>query len=127
MQWLLKALNLIGDQPIRTEYSQLIARQLALTRVANYLQQPERFPEVDPELYRGQKTFVAEQLARVEEQRRSLLQDYPQLQEVVTEQFQSTLLDIEADTYAELIRSGRLTKNLALVSIETIDGAKEAV
>lgn len=36
------------------------------------------------------------------------------------EQFQETLLDIEADTYAELIRVGRLNENLAPVLIQVV-------
>lgn len=52
IQGLLKSLNLIGDQPLRQEYSQLIARQIALQRVLNYLENPERFPDIKPEFYR---------------------------------------------------------------------------
>jgi monovalent cation:H+ antiporter, CPA1 family len=122
MQWLLKALNLIGDQAIRVEYSTLIARQIALTRVTSYLQQPDRFPDLDPEVYRTQKTLVEGQLETVKSRLQALLQEYPQLQEVVAEQFQDTLIDIEATTYAELNRAGRLSANLTPVLAEAEDG-----
>jgi CPA1 family monovalent cation:H+ antiporter len=36
----------------------------------------------------------------------------------VAEQFQDTLLDIEANTYAELIRAGRLNENLVPLLVE---------
>ncbi|MEG3437329.1 sodium:proton antiporter [Pannus brasiliensis CCIBt3594] len=125
IQWLLKVLNLIGDQPVRAEYSALIARQIALTRVANYLQQPDRFPDIDPEFHRYKRTLVEGQLQSIGEQIRTILQEYPRLKEMVTEQFQETLIDIEADTYAELIRSGRLSENLAPVLIEAIEVPEE--
>jgi CPA1 family monovalent cation:H+ antiporter len=126
IQWLLNALNLIGDQPIRTEYSALIARQIALTRVSNYLQQPERFPDIDPEFYRDKKTLVEGQLKSLRDQLQKLLQEHPQLKDVVAEQFQDTLLDIEANTYAELIRAGRLNENLVPLLVE-VEEEKEMV
>lgn len=54
-----------------------------------------------------------------------LLQEYPQLQEMAMEEFQETLLDIEADTYAELIQLGRLNENLALVLMEAVAEEQE--
>jgi CPA1 family monovalent cation:H+ antiporter len=43
---------------------------------------------------------------------------------VVAEQFQDTLLDIEANTYAELIRAGRLNENLVPLLVE-VEAEKE--
>ncbi|NCR41870.1 MAG: sodium:proton antiporter [Microcystis aeruginosa W13-11] len=126
IQWLLNFLDLIGDQPIRTEYSALIARQIALTRVSNYLQKPERFPDIDPEFYRDKKTLVEGQLKSLGDQLQKLLQEHPQLKDVVAEQFQDTLLDIEANTYAELIRAGRLNENLVPLLVE-VEAEKEMV
>jgi CPA1 family monovalent cation:H+ antiporter len=41
------------------------------------------------------------------------------------EQLQETLLDIEADTYAELIRNGKLSKNLSPLLLEILSEAEE--
>jgi CPA1 family monovalent cation:H+ antiporter len=126
IQWLLNALNLIGDQPIRTEYSALIARQIALTKVSNYLQQTERFPDIDPELYHQKKALVASQLEEAKNQVEKLLQEHPQLKDVASEQFSETLLDIEAKTYAELIRAGRLNENLVPILAEGVEETEMA-
>ena len=40
-------------------------------------------------------------------------EQFPKLREISLEELKETLLDIEADTYAEFIRSGRLDKNLS--------------
>jgi CPA1 family monovalent cation:H+ antiporter len=126
IQWLLNALNLIGDQPIRTEYSALIARQIALTKVSNYLQQTERFPDIDPELYHQKKVLVASQLEEAKNQVEKLLQEHPQLKDIASEQFSETLLDIEAKTYAELIRAGRLNENLVPILAEGVEETEMA-
>lgn len=120
IQVLLKGLNLIGDQPIRQEYSQLVARQIALQRVLQYLDNSDRFPDLDSEFYRYKKQLVQGELNSVKQKFHQLLNEYPQLQEVAREEFEETLLDIEADTYAELIRLGRLNENLAPVLIEVV-------
>ncbi|MGK7943923.1 MAG: sodium:proton antiporter, partial [Microcystaceae cyanobacterium] len=47
-------------------------------------------------------------------------QKYPQLRSLDMEQLRETLLDIEADTYAEFIRAGRLNSNLSPVLQEIL-------
>jgi CPA1 family monovalent cation:H+ antiporter len=54
-----------------------------------------------------------------------LQKEYPQLRTLVMEQIQDKLLDIEADTYAELIRAGRLDKKLSPLLEEVLAAGQE--
>ncbi|UBF30686.1 sodium:proton antiporter (plasmid) [Kovacikia minuta CCNUW1] len=110
---LLKQLNLLGNQPIRQHYEELIAHQVALNRVLNHLTQAEQLAGIEPEFYRYQETLVKGELARLKREIEQLQDDYPNLQHFVVEQFREELLAIEATTYAELVRAGRLNQELA--------------
>ncbi|MGK7914139.1 MAG: cation:proton antiporter [Prochloraceae cyanobacterium] len=114
-KWLVEKLSLIGDRPLRQQYSELLARRVALNRVLEYLTQLDRSPAVDPEFYREEETLVKGELKSVEEKIAKLQQEYPQLRSLNMQQLREQLLDIEADTYAELILSGRLNTNLSPV------------
>jgi CPA1 family monovalent cation:H+ antiporter len=113
MQFVLTTLNLAGDQPLRNQYSEATARRDALKRVLKYLSKLEDAPEVEAEFYRYEQKLVKGQLESVEAEIETLLRDHPQLQALDLEQLREQLLDIEADTYAEFIRSGRLSTNLS--------------
>jgi CPA1 family monovalent cation:H+ antiporter len=63
----------------------------------------------------------------LEEKIRECNAKYPQLQFLMMEQFRETLLDIEADTYAEFIRSGRLNSNLSTVLQDILVDSQEKV
>ncbi|MFM1843246.1 MAG: hypothetical protein RLZZ490_1988 [Cyanobacteriota bacterium] len=119
-QFVLKGLDLIGDQPQRQEYAELVSRQIALKRVLKELQNPDDFPDIDPELFRYKQELVEGQLNSVSDKLKQLLQEYPTIQEVANQKFDQAVLDIEAETYAELMRLGRLEENLIplLVTIE---------
>jgi CPA1 family monovalent cation:H+ antiporter len=110
---LLEKLNLIGDQKLRQEYSEMIARSIALTKVMKFLSEGEDFRKVDPEFYRYQAELVGGQLKTLEEKSYKMIVSHPELREMVNEQVRDKLLDIEADTYAELIRSGWLNEQLS--------------
>ncbi|MGK7943475.1 MAG: cation:proton antiporter, partial [Microcystaceae cyanobacterium] len=112
-KWFLEKLNLIGDQPLRQTYSELLARRVALKRVTTYLQQLDDAPEMDSEFYRYEQELVRGQVTSIEEEITAMQQKYPQLRSLDMEQLRETLLDIEADTYAEFIRAGRLNSNLS--------------
>nr|WP_180976662.1 hypothetical protein [Fischerella thermalis] len=43
----------------------------------------------------------------------NLLDEYPNLQEFTTEELRGELLAIEADTYPEFVRAGKLNKELS--------------
>jgi len=110
---LLEKLSLLGVQSRRQEYLEAIARRIALTRVLEHLNQESDRPDIDSEFYRYQSALVQGQLNDVEEKINELRSQEPKLQEFARSQLRSELLAIEADTYAEFVRSGRLNKELA--------------
>ncbi|MBR8832433.1 MAG: Na(+)/H(+) antiporter ApNhaP [Chroococcopsis gigantea SAG 12.99] len=120
IRWLLSKLDLIGDQPLRQSYSELVARQLALKRVLTYLENLKKDADGNSDLHRLERELITEQLISVQEEIKKLNSEYPQLQLLTTEYLKETLLDIEADTYAELIRAGRLTTNVSPVLQEIL-------
>lgn len=109
---LLKQLNLLGEQTQRQEYLEAIARRTALNRVLKFLEEDQR-PEIDPEFYRYQMALVKGQLEDVEKDLHTLQVQYPELRMLTVEQLREELLAIEADTYAEFVRAGRLGRELA--------------
>ena len=119
-KWLLTALNLIGDQPLRQEYSELLARKVAMSRVVKYLENNELASEIDPEYYRYQQGLVKGELQSIEDKIITLQREHDNLRSLTMEQLQEQLLDIEADTYAEFIRAGKLNENLSPVLQEII-------
>ncbi|AFY77155.1 Na+ antiporter [Pleurocapsa sp. PCC 7327] len=110
---LLEKLNLLGDQPLRQQYAEAIARLTALDRVLQHLQRVEKRPGVEPEFYRYQEQLVKGELNRLQEEIERLQNEYPNLQNFTTEQLRQELMATEADTYAELVKAGRLNRELA--------------
>lgn len=110
---LLKQLNLLGEQTVRQEYLEAIARRVALRRVIEHLKDGPIPPDIDPEYYRYQVALVEGQLEEVEKNINRLRIEEPDLQDFAREQFKEELLAIEADTYAEFVRAGRLSRELA--------------
>ncbi len=110
---LLENLNLLGDQPLRQEYLELVARQSALEKVLKYLDTVDERPGLDKEFCRYQETLIKGELKNLEEKIEKLQNNYPNLREFTTEQLRSELLAVEADTYADFVRSGRLNQELA--------------
>ena len=119
-KWLLATLDLIGDQPLRQEYSELLARKVALGRVLNYLNTNDLASEVDPEYYRYQQGLVKGELQSIEEKINKLQREHDNLRSLTMEQLNEQLLDIEADTYAEFIRAGKLNENLSPILQEVM-------
>jgi CPA1 family monovalent cation:H+ antiporter len=124
-QWFLERLGLVGEQPIRQQYSEAIARRIALNRVLNYLLEAGKESEIDPEFYRYELQLVQGQLKGIEEEIEKLQNQYPQLRSLNMQQLREKLLDIEADTYAELIRAGRLNNRLSPVLQEILAESTE--
>jgi len=122
---LLGQLNLLGDQSQRQEYFEAIARRTALTRVLQHLEQDQR-PEIDPEFYRYQIALVRGQLEDIDKDLHQLQLRYPHLQALTLEQLREELLAIEADTYAEFVRTGRLGRELAPFLPEVLLAAEES-
>jgi CPA1 family monovalent cation:H+ antiporter len=122
-QFVLEKLDLVGDQPQRQQYSEGLARRAALNRVLKYITDMEQSPDIDPEFYRYQHQLVRSELRSVEEEITQLQNQHPQLVAFSMEQLREELIDIEADTYAEYIRSGRLNENLSPVLKGILDQA----
>ncbi len=112
---LLETLGLLNAQAILQEYNDAIARWVALNRVQKYLNQADTRPEIDPEFYRYQEALVKGQIDSLQEDINKLRNEYPQLRELGVEQLKEELLAIEADTYAEFMRSGQLSSKLSPV------------
>ncbi len=111
---LLQGLNLLGDQPLQQRYQELLARRVAMQRVMTYLEDIEEdYPDRDPELHRYQRSLVKAQLEDVREDMDKLTREYPNLKLLAAEQLREKLLNIEAETYAELVRVGQLNRELS--------------
>jgi CPA1 family monovalent cation:H+ antiporter len=110
---LLVKLDLLGDLPLRQQYSEQLARRVALSRVLKYLEITDKRDDIDPEFYQSQMAAIEAQLERVEDTLAQLQVQHPQLRDFATEQLRSKLLELESDTYAELVRAGYLNSELS--------------
>ena len=114
IQPVLQKLNLLQKQPMRQRYLEIIARQAALRRVLQRLIEIEQHPRVEIEFYNYQVSLVKGELTRLQEEVVQLQSEYPDLITFITDQLREELLAIEADTYAEFVRTGRLNQELSL-------------
>ena len=114
IQPLLSKLDLLGDQPLQQRYLEAIAREAALNRVLEHLGDIDKHPGIDPEFYNYQVALVEGEISNLEIEIDRLKDEYPNLQTFISEQLREELLAIEADTYAELVRAGRLNRELPL-------------
>jgi CPA1 family monovalent cation:H+ antiporter len=114
-QPLLKALDLLGDQPLRQQYLEAIARRVALNRVLDYLDRQCNRLEIEPAICLRQASQVKQQLDAVQQEIDALQAAHPEFKELAAEQLRTEALAIEADTYAEFIRMGRLNGKLSPV------------
>jgi CPA1 family monovalent cation:H+ antiporter len=111
-QPLLKKLGLLGDQPLKIEYKQMMAHRVALTRVMKRLNEIKVNQEFDPEFVGYQIALVEGQLEEVQEKLARLETQNETIRDFATEQLKEELLAIESDTYAEFIRAGQLKDEL---------------
>lgn len=110
---LLEQLNLLGNQPLRQQFSEAIARLAALKRVIQHLGQAENRPGIELEFYRYQESLIKGEIGRLETEIATLQDEHPDLRAFAAEQFRLELLAVEADTYAEFVRGGQLNRELA--------------
>jgi CPA1 family monovalent cation:H+ antiporter len=110
---LLEALDLLGDEPLRQKYLEAIARRVALHRVLDYLASVADRREMEPEFYNYQASLVKGQLDSVQDEIKRLQAQYPQFQQLITDQLRDEMVAVESDTYAEFIRAGRLKETLS--------------
>jgi CPA1 family monovalent cation:H+ antiporter len=113
IQPLLEKLNLLGNQPLHQQYLETLARLAALKRVLQQLGRPEDRPAVELEFYRYQEVLIKGEIDRLKEEIDTLQDENPDLRIFAAEQFRLELLAIEADTYAEFVRAGRLNRELS--------------
>ncbi len=111
-QPLLSWLGLLGDQPMRQKYMQLVAHRVALNRVLDRLNQLIERQEIDEEFARYQIVLIEGQLKEIREDLSKLQQSNPEILAYAAEQVCDELLAIESDTYAEFVRSGQLKDEL---------------
>ncbi len=116
---LLQKLKLMGDRPLRQQYMEFVARQVALARVLQHLHTNQR-PGIDPEFYRYQEALIKGGLEDIQVEINQLQQEYPNLQSFITEQLREELLAIEANTYAEFVKAGRLNNELSPLLSEVL-------
>lgn len=110
---LLESLGLANEQPLRQKYLEAVARRVALNRVLSYLVQANKYQEINPDFYRYKTQVVQSQIDRIQAEITQLQEQHLQLKAIELEQLQTELLNVEADTYAELIRAGRLDSKLS--------------
>jgi CPA1 family monovalent cation:H+ antiporter len=113
IQPLLERFNLIGDQKVKQDYQKLLARQSALKRVIYYLDHLPKNAADTVALPSGQRNAIDKQIELIESQLNQLKEQNSQLENLMQQQLQETLLDLEVDTYAEWIRVGRLSQDLS--------------
>lgn len=106
----LEALKLIEVSPLRDRYLELISRQVAMNRVLDYLQQPASQVGIELATHQAKAAEVRQKLAQLQDESYKLCQQDPDLLEIGAQQLQRDLFGIEAETYTEFVRSGRLTQ-----------------
>lgn len=111
-KFVLEALGLVRSNPLRDQYLELNSREIALQRMLDYLQQPSARIGVSPQALETQKATLQQQLAELQTQTSKLVEQDPSLTDVGLEQLQDALLLIETNTYAELVKIGRLEQEL---------------
>lgn len=122
---LLESLGLLGDQPLKQQYLEAIARRVALNRVLDHLAEVADRREIEPDFYNYQKTLVQGQIDSIQDEINTLQTKNPEFRELITEQLKEEMLAIESDTYAEFIRMGRLQDSLSPVLREALVEASD--
>ncbi len=123
---LLEALGLLNSDPLRQQYQEAIARRVALNRVLDYLSSIADRQEIEPDFYRYQTALVKGQLEGLQQEIIKLQNENPDLKALSIEELKDQMLAIEADTYAEFIRSGRLSDEISPVLQEVLVEAMES-
>ncbi|NJN48842.1 MAG: sodium:proton antiporter [Alkalinema sp. RL_2_19] len=110
---LLQKLGLVGNQELQEEYSEALARQIALKRSLNHLQTAETRPGIDEDFIGYQTALITGEIERLQENIETLKDEYPDLEVFIEKQLREELLAVEADAYAEFISAGWLNRELA--------------
>lgn len=113
IQPLMTALKLLGSQPLRQQYAEAIARHMALSRVLQHLSEVELRPNIEPEIYRDSEAMIQEELRHLQTEISRFEVENPAIRDWITQQLHRELIAIEADTYADLVRTGLLNQELS--------------
>lgn len=124
MKPILQALDLLGDQPLRQNFIQQIARRVALSRVLDELQDVKDNKTVDEEYCNYQIALVEGQLEEIQEDMRVKQRDNPELSEILINRLNESLVAIEADTYAQFIRAGYLKEEITPLLESILEGTE---
>jgi len=109
---LLQALILLGEQPLRQEFIQQIARRVALNRVMDELREVKAGKTIDEEYCDYQMALVEGQLEAIQTEMQTMQRDHPELSKILIDRLNESLVAIEADTYAQFIRAGYLKEEI---------------
>lgn len=112
---LLIKLGLVSNRAVEQQYSEEVARRVALQRILQYLSDAVRRQEIDPETYSNKAEEIQNQLVAIGTEVAQLKTKYPELSDLETQQLRNKLVAIELDTYAELTRMGQLEDPLPSV------------
>lgn len=123
---LLQALTLLGDQPLRQEFIQKIARRVALSRVLDELKDVKKSNSIDAEYCDYQMALVEGQLEEIQEDMRVMQRDHPELSNILIDRLNESLVAIEADTYAQFIRAGYLKEEIQPLLESLLETAEAA-
>ncbi|MEM1310960.1 MAG: sodium:proton antiporter, partial [Cyanobacteria bacterium P01_H01_bin.153] len=119
-------LNLLGDQPLRQEFIQKIARRVALSRVLDELKDVKKSNSIDAEYCDYQMALVEGQLEEIQEDMRVMQRDHPELSYILIDRLNESLVAIEADTYAQFIRAGYLKEEIQPLLESLLETAEAA-
>ncbi|MGD1903078.1 MAG: cation:proton antiporter [Geitlerinemataceae cyanobacterium] len=109
---LLQKLALLDEGSRKAEYSEAIARRRALQKAADRLASIDA-PEVDAEFLRYKREQVRGEIASLNILIAKICKEDPDVAEYASQRITDELCAIEAETYAELVRTGQLNEDLA--------------
>jgi len=105
---LLEKLGLLSNQELQQQYQELIAQRVALHRAIAHLSQISSEPKIEPEFYDHLVSRLQQKFDSLQAEINQMYDRSPQLRELTIEKIEGDLRAIEADTYAEFVRSGEL-------------------
>jgi len=105
---LLEKLGLLSNQELQQQYQELIAQRVALHRAIAHLSQISSDPKIEPEFYHHLVSRLPQKFDSLQAEINQMYDRSPQLRELTIEKIEGDLRAIEADTYAEFVRSGEL-------------------
>ena len=105
---LLEKLGLIKNQVLQAKYLQLLAQRSAIEQVLNRVENMATKSEIKLNFQKDMAKALAKKQTKIEADIKDLQEQNPDLRDIPTQQLTNELIDLEADTYARLIRAGKL-------------------